>query len=111
VATTNDQPITALVPFAALSISALVHMPFSVGFHLFNCISKEVRDLWCSGCSYVVAVMVYTQFKRFFLYQGVSVYAALCRTGFQPDVLACNIQPILAWAETLDCCFSMYAIH
>lgn len=53
VATTSNQPITALVPFAALSISVLVHIPFSVGFHLFNCISKEVRDLWCRYVLYV----------------------------------------------------------
>lgn len=35
-----------LVPFAALTGAVLVHMPFSVGNHLFGCISVEVHNLW-----------------------------------------------------------------
>lgn len=35
-----------LVPFAALTGAVLTHMPFSVGNHLFGCISVEVHNLW-----------------------------------------------------------------
>lgn len=37
---------TALVPFAALTIAVVTHMPFSVGFHLFRGINEEVYNLW-----------------------------------------------------------------
>lgn len=36
----------ALVPFLALTTAVLVHMPFSVGFHLFRGINTEVYNLW-----------------------------------------------------------------
>eukprot|EP00878_Enallax_costatus_P036677 GHUV01041211.1.p1 GENE.GHUV01041211.1~~GHUV01041211.1.p1 ORF type:complete len:227 (+),score=37.52 GHUV01041211.1:969-1649(+) len=38
--------VAALVPFLALTSAVLVHMPFSVGFHLFRGISPEVYNLW-----------------------------------------------------------------
>lgn len=38
--------ITALIPFLALTAAVLVHMPFSVGFHLFRGINAEVYNLW-----------------------------------------------------------------
>lgn len=39
-------PTTDLVPFAALTAAILIHMPFSVGNHLFCCMSAEVHSLW-----------------------------------------------------------------
>lgn len=38
--------ITALIPFLALTAAVLIHMPFSVGFHLFRGINPEVYNLW-----------------------------------------------------------------
>jgi predicted membrane channel-forming protein YqfA (hemolysin III family) len=53
----------ALVPFLALTTAVLIHMPFSVGFHLFRGISADVYNLWrrldqvCAACSAVLVCM------------------------------------------------------
>lgn len=39
-------PVAQLGPFAALTAAVLLHMPFSVAFHLFRCISPGVYNLW-----------------------------------------------------------------
>lgn len=36
----------AVVPFAALTTAVVMHMPFSVGFHLFRGIDADVYNLW-----------------------------------------------------------------
>jgi len=45
-ALSSHQPVPMLLPFIALTVAVLVHMPFSVGLHLFSCLSKQVHDLW-----------------------------------------------------------------
>lgn len=45
-ALSTNQPVPMLLPFIALTMAVLVHMPFSVGLHLFSCISKQVHDFW-----------------------------------------------------------------
>ena len=42
----NVSIISAIGPFAVLWISALIHLPFSLGYHLFMPISREVFELW-----------------------------------------------------------------
>jgi predicted membrane channel-forming protein YqfA (hemolysin III family) len=42
---THGSPL-ALVPFLALTTAVLLHMPFSVGFHLFRGINADVYNLW-----------------------------------------------------------------
>lgn len=46
VAAATYPPAPALLPFAALTAAVLIHMPFSVGYHLFCCMSAEVSNLW-----------------------------------------------------------------
>lgn len=40
------QSVSDLVPFAALTVGVLMHMPFSVGCHLFCCIDATVARMW-----------------------------------------------------------------
>ena len=35
-----------MLPFIALCFSALIHLPFTVGYHLFLCMSPEVCNTW-----------------------------------------------------------------
>eukprot|EP00775_Hariotina_reticulata_P014399 gene14399-14505_t len=46
VAASTQAPLQALVPFLALTSAVLIHMPFSVGFHLFRGINADVYNLW-----------------------------------------------------------------
>lgn len=38
--------LTHALPFITLWLSALVHMPFSIGYHLFMCMSSDVSNTW-----------------------------------------------------------------
>lgn len=46
VTSATQQSVTALIPFLALTSAVLLHMPFSVGFHLFRGIGPDVYNLW-----------------------------------------------------------------
>jgi hypothetical protein len=57
VAAATHPSLSALVPFGALTAAVLLHMPFSVGFHLFRGISADVYNLW-RRCAVAACVCV-----------------------------------------------------
>lgn len=69
----------AMIPFVTLGISAFIHLPFSLGYHLFLCISPETYNMWLKlDVSFIYISSVLLTFSL--AYFVMPLYASLILT-------------------------------
>ena len=87
---------TVILPFVLLYLSSLIHLPFSVGYHLFMPMSKSVNTLWykLDFCFILVGISLLIFAMCFF---ALPMFYTLCVCG-----LALLIT-IIAWTYVWSC--------